>query len=138
MVKTIISKYLILVCLISLSLLTACSGGSYILKEGSIKTENNLIEGSYEYFSGTYYKNIKIDQNKKISINFDSRTEGGNISANLIDIDNGTIIDLGGKEYNNNELIIENAGSYRLRVNGNKHKGSFILSWNIQWHAYKN
>lgn len=122
------AKYLLSGIIILGILLAGCSqGGSYKIIMGDIHAEENSIKGSYNTFSGNYYKKVELDKNSKIVLALNAETESGSLIAQLIDPDGNKILEL--EEGAQKETTINESGKYEMKVIGNDHKGDFNLEW---------
>lgn len=118
---------LFLAVLISFNIV-GCSGGSHVISIGEIESSKNQMSGEYKSFSGHYYKNVTINKDETLTLNFLVETKKGKLVAKVIDSDGNTIktIKPGDK------VEIDQSGKYKLQVEGEKHKGNFTLSWKIE------
>jgi hypothetical protein len=107
--------------------LVGCSGGSYSITTGEMESRNNNMSGEYNSFSGHYYKNVVIDDGETLTLHFLSETKKGELVAKVIDSDGNTIKTL--KPGDTVEL--EKPGKFKFQIEGEKHKGNFKLSWEI-------
>lgn len=113
--------------LISLNLV-GCSGGSHVISIGEIESTKNKLSGEYKSFSGHYYKNVTINNDETLTLNFLVDTEKGELVAKVIDSNGNTI-----KTLNPGDKVeVDQSGKYKLQVEGEKHKGNFTLSWKIE------
>lgn len=115
------------VCLLVLLLsnLIACSGGSYAISVGEVESTKNSIVGEYNSFSGKYFKKVHLKEGESYTITFSVTTEKGELIAKVIDSNGETLETLSaGDTFTLNEF-----GRYKLQVEGEKHRGSFTLSW---------
>ena len=86
------------------------------------------MSGNYNSFSGYYFKKVKIKDGETLTVTFSVITEKGTLIAKVIDSDGKTI-----KTLNTGETVnINQPGQFKLQVEGEKHKGSFTLSWKIE------
>jgi hypothetical protein len=108
-----------------LLLLVSCSGGSYKITIGEIKSTETEISGEYEGFSGHYFKNVKLKRGENLIITFSEQTEDGEIVAKVLDA-SGEQIGIIDAERSFN---ISETGQYTLQVEGKNHRGKFVLKW---------
>jgi hypothetical protein len=111
--------------------LVGCSGGSYRISVGSIKSTGNELSGTYHSFSGHYFKQVKIGDGESLHIHFSVNTEKGNLVAKVIDEDGNTVKTL----LDGDITMIDKPGNYKLQVEGKNHKGGFILSWKNKYYT---
>lgn len=114
-------------------LLTACSsGGSYQVIMGSLETAENKITGSYNTFSGHYFKEISLQKGDKLNINLISDTDKGQLKAELVGPEGNIFLQFTGeKQAQHRKLTIPKEGIYKFKVIGDNHQGSFTLSWDV-------
>lgn len=123
-----IKKILVIVLLIfSLTIFTSCTFFSGIMKNGSIEAINSNIEGSYDKFSGTYFKRIKLNKSDVLEWNTDVNTEDGSLKLLLRDKDKNIIANLETED----SVKIEKDGYYYFTAIGDKHSGEFDIEWTV-------
>ena len=122
--------YLILIITAIIFLISSCSGGSYRITIGHINSDSNSIEGSYNSFSGSYYRKIKLTEGDEIIINFKKQTKKGSLDAELISPE-GNKIEIA-NESKNQSIIIKKSGTYKITVIGDGHEGNFIITWYVK------
>jgi major membrane immunogen (membrane-anchored lipoprotein) len=110
------------------SVLVSCSGGSYKITVGEIESTKSEIRGEYENFSGHYFKEVKLQEGESLTVTFSEQTEAGNIAAKVLD-SSGELVDMVGTD---EPLKISGPGKYTLQVEGEKHRGEFVLNWEIK------
>ncbi len=110
------------------AVLAGCSGGSRVITFGEIEITENDMRGSYSSFTGNYFKNVKIEEGATLTVSFSVNTEKGELTADVLDSEGETlaVVEPGGT------VVIDDPGKYKLQVEGNKHKGNFTLSWEIE------
>ncbi|WP_400243824.1 hypothetical protein AB3U99_21730 [Niallia sp. JL1B1071] len=102
-----------------------CSGGSYAISIGEIESSKNSIVGEYNSFSGDYFKKVNVEKGDSYKVSFSVYTEEGELTAKVMDSNGETLKTLkDGDTFTLNQL-----GTYKLQVEGEKHRGSFALSW---------
>jgi hypothetical protein len=115
----------IILILMTLLIFTGCSGGSYKIINGDIDTQENGMNGQYKEFTGKYYRKVKFGKGDVVSFNIIVNTSKGNLSFKLLNPE-GEVVN----ELEKGEIIeIVKTGLYKVQVESNKHKGSFIISW---------
>jgi predicted RNA-binding protein YlqC (UPF0109 family) len=108
--------------------LVGCSGGSYSIMSGGIQASKNGLSGSYSSFSGHYYKKVKLEDGKTMTVTLSAQTEKGELAGKVINSSGKTIETLKAGE----TVKVNTPDQYKLQVEGQKHKGGFILSWKIK------
>jgi len=114
-------------------LLTACSsGGSYKVIMGSLETAENKITGSYNNFSGHYFKKLSLQKGNKLNANLISNTKKGQLRAELVGPEGNVCLQFTGeKQAQHRKLTIAKDGIYKFKVRGDNHQGSFTLAWHV-------
>jgi hypothetical protein len=115
----------IVLCILLISLLAGCSGGAYTISIGDIGSSGNSISGSYDSFSGHYYKTAKFEKGQTINFSFSANTVSCELSARVIDSKGNTVVELKGDQ----SVQIDKTDTYKIQVEGQKHQGGLLLSW---------
>lgn len=123
-----VEKAVAILMVLLLVVLTGCSGGSYVIGVGEINVSQQSLTGEYNSFSGHYFKKVKIVQGEALNVAFSAVTEKGDLLAKVIDDDGKVIETLAVGD----QISIKQPGQYKLQVEGEKHKGSFTLSWETE------
>ena len=105
-------------------LLTGCSWNSYIIKKGSIKIKENEIIGSYEYFNGHKEYDVKL-KDKEHEISIKNNSEKGNL---IVYFDKEEMFN-SNENYEITEKLEFKGRINKIRVEGDKHKGDFTITW---------
>jgi len=106
--------------------LTGCSGGSYAISSGNIEASDHSLSGKYDSFSGNYFRNVTWEKDKTVRFDMMIDTRDGNLYAVVIDPDGNVTGIQEGSIY-----LVPKTGKYRVRVNGDKHNGEFLLTWMV-------
>lgn len=106
-------------------ILSGCSGGTHVISTGKIESAKNSIIGEYGSFTGKYFKRVKLKENENFIIFFSEETESGSLVAKVIDSNGKTLNTL----KNGDSYKLNKPGKYKLQVEGEKHRGKFILTW---------
>lgn len=118
---------LIIVLMITLVLLTSCTGGSYVITIGKIKGNSKSLTGSYNSFSGKYYSRVKLEAGDIIEYKASCNTDSGSLQLVLLDKDNNVIANL----LEAQDVEINNTGYYYFTALGEDHKGDFSVQWKV-------
>lgn len=104
------------------------SGSGYTI----LSYENNSstsMQMSYEKFTGTRTTTLKVKENEEVEVRVNIVTESGSIHLSITDED-------GNQAYQGNELsestmftVNLTAGTYKIKVEGKDHKGSYRINW---------
>ena len=104
-------------------LLIGCSGGSYVISIGGLTSHSNSISGEYRSFSGYYFKEVTFDQGDSVHFDYSVSTKKGILTVKLLN-SSGQVIE----EINKDITIrITKKDTYKIRVEGKKHQGSFYV-----------
>ena len=123
-----IKKILVITLLIlGVTIFTSCTFFSGVMKNGSIEAIGSNIEGSYNKFSGTYYKKIKLNKSDVLKWNTDVNTKDGSLKLLLRDKEKNVIADLEKED----SAKIEEDGYYYFTAIGDKHSGEFDIEWAV-------
>jgi len=126
--KRMISIVLIMVIMM---VLTGCTKSSYILISGEENDSSTQISMTYKEFSGYKEAQIKVKDGEEIKVSVRVVTYGGSIDA-YIAKDN----DVSKAVYEGNNIktssftvTLKEAGTYTIRIDGDKHSGSYLFYW---------
>lgn len=128
-----LSKKIIIFLVTCVMLLVGCSGGgSYKITIGEVEFNKKSVSGSYKEFSGYKYKNIKLEEGSTISLDLEVKTKEGSLTVKILDDEDNEMLNMSSDiEEQEKSLFIENTGTYKIRVEGDKHKGEFKLGWDV-------
>ena len=121
-------SFLITFICIMLIFAVSCTYGNYSISMGDVDFKDNKVTGSYENFNGYQTKTVKLEKGR---MQFDTTIEtmGGSLTVQLLDKDNNSLLSI--TETGAKQISIPEEGSYKIKVQGEKHKGSFEVQWNI-------
>lgn len=123
-------KNLIIILLACIMILTSCSMGSYKIIKGDVDFNKDSVSGSYEEFNGYKSTSVKLEEGSTICLNLKVKTEEGSLVVEVIDEKDNVMLNMN-SDVEEQELNIKSTGTYKIRVEGDKHKGEFKLDWNI-------
>ncbi len=120
-------KFIALLALIFLALLSACSrqvgwvGLNYL----------NTIDVSYHLFDGRKVEHIQVDAGDTFNLTYDIDVDEGALRLELLDPDREVIWEASFLEDNADEMHFqaEISGRYILRIDGDQTRGGFDLRW---------
>lgn len=122
--KKFISPFIII---ITLLIITGCTGYSYTLIRGQINTTSHSIEGSYQTFDRNYCKDVKFEEGDIVDFKFRLTTDKGTLNVKLYYNDEViTFIE------DDMQVTIDKTGTYQIYVFADEHGGSFKVSWEIK------
>ena len=126
-----INRYVILTMLGFILLFAGCSNETETIIGGVEDNSSTRLSMSYDTFTGYRESIIRVSENQQVVVRVDIETESGRINAYIAkdnDLDNST--------YQGNEIKtssftvnLKESGEYTLRIDANKHVGSFTFSW---------
>lgn len=123
-------KYLILLLLLPVFLLTSCS----TTKVGWVEMNyGNDFEASYQLFDGEEREKIQLDAGDTISLSYDVEVEDGALTIQFVDPDGDAVWEETFLENEENvfDFTAEASGRFSLIVAGDNAEGSFDFSWEI-------
>lgn len=109
----------------SFTLFVSCSIQNGLLVNGNINSTKTSMNGSYEKFTGKYYKKIKFNKGDFLECTVNITTNKGELLLLLLDKDDNIVADL--KDTTNIE--IPQNGYYRFTAIGINHSGDFEIGW---------
>lgn len=123
-------KYLILLLVLPVFLLTSCS----TTKIGWVEMNyGNDFEASYQLFDGEERERIQLDAGDTISLSYELNVEDGALTIQFVDPDGDTVWEETFLEDEENvfDFTAEASGRYSLVVAGDTAEGSFDLTWDV-------
>ena len=128
-----ISKRFWYVTLIIGIVLMGCSGGSYKIIKGNIRQSRNTIKGSYQSFSGDFFKAVRLNKGQTITLKSMSTTEEGSLFLVVVDPYGNSMFEISLQDDPKERKIgIDQTGRYKIKVVGEDHRGSFTITWQIE------
>ncbi|MDD4924145.1 MAG: hypothetical protein PHF74_04845 [Dehalococcoidales bacterium] len=119
------------VLIVLMSMLSACTVGSGTVKNGVEYNSSTKMAMLYDEFSGYKQTHIDVRQNETVEVVVSIVTEKGSIDA-YIAKDN----DIANSSYEGHDIptmsftvTLSEPGRYTVRVDADKHKGSYSFSW---------
>lgn len=127
-----LKKMLVIFLVTIVILIAGCSGGNYTITIGEVDFKKDSASGSYERFNGYKYKDIKLEEGNIINLNLNVITEEGCLEVKVLDKENNEMLIMDSYTVEQEQqLFIEKTGKYKIRVEGDKHKGEFLLEWDV-------
>ena len=130
-------KQLLIITIISIlaiSLFGCNSSGKYVVKKMSKEDNgNNYMEMTYEYFDGYKYKKVEANKGNILELSLNVTTKGGKLNILVLNDKEEEIYsnyDLNGNI--NEKIDIDEDGKYMIKIEGDKHEGSYDISWKVE------
>lgn len=123
-----------IISILAISLFGCNSSGKYVVKK-MIKEDNgnNYMEMTYEYFDGYKYKKVKANKGNILELSLNVTTKGGKLNILVLNDKEEEIYsnyDLNGNI--NEKINIDEDGKYMIKIEGDKHEGSYDISWKVE------
>ena len=94
---------------------------------------NNYMEMTYEYFDGYKYKKVKANKGNILELSLNVTTKGGKLNILVLNDKEEEIYsnyDLNGNI--NEKINIDEDGKYMIKIEGDKHEGSYDINWKVE------
>ncbi|AIQ67192.1 hypothetical protein [Paenibacillus graminis] len=121
-------RRLLLLALIGTLLLAGCE--KQLMYAGS--NTPHQIKASYRLLSGKEKKTLKLKEGDTVFLSYASKVEKGELSMKLYDPDHKLFKELETNKEGEEELKIQQSGSYKLEIVGTDTRGSFKVSYKIK------
>ncbi|MEG1993765.1 MAG: hypothetical protein RR048_02535 [Oscillospiraceae bacterium] len=113
-----------------LTVLVGCSSGSFFAIDAKENNSPNKFSMEYEKFSGHKQTKIKVSENETVTIDADIVTNSGELDISVErNNDDDDVFSADDVETSAFEIVLDKEGTYILRVDGDKHKGSYNFTW---------
>lgn len=115
--------------LLPLLLLAACTSGSY---SALMAVENNTftsMQMRYEQFNGYKAKSLKLNEGETCEVTVDIVSDEGSLGLSITDQDGVSYYEGTDLPTSNFSVSLDKAGDYTIRVDAQKHSGSYDISW---------
>ena len=123
-----------IISILAISLFGCNSSGKYVVKKMSREDNgNNYMEMTYEYFDGYKYKKVEANKGNILELSLNVTTKGGKINILVLNDKEEEIYsnyDLNGNI--NEKINIDEDGKYMIKIEGDKHEGSYDISWKVE------
>lgn len=133
MYKKMRKNYLLIVLFaaLSMSLVTACTQGSGMIKNGNELHTSTKMSMIYDEFTGYKESKIQVNEGQPVEVNVSIVTEKGSIDAYIAKDNNKNNSSYEGHDIPTSEfsVTLKEQGVYTIRVDTKKHSGSYSFSW---------
>ena len=123
-----------IISILAISLFGCNSSGKYVVKKMSKEDNgNNYMEMTYEYFDGYKYKKVEANKGNILELSLNVTTKGGKLNILVLNDKEEEIYsnyDLNGNI--NEKIDIDEDGKYMIKIEGDKHEGSYDISWKVE------
>ncbi len=108
--------------------LNGCSKG-YSLGSYENNTSSKMTMNHY-LFKGSKERTLKVNEGEEVVVSVDIKTENGTLDAYIYNEDTEEYI-YEGKDIPTSSFTVtlKDAGNYTIKVDGDKHKGSYSFTW---------
>jgi len=111
--------------------LIGCTKSSYVIISGQDNDSSTQMSMTYEQFSGYKETQIKVKDGEEVKVSVKIATAGGTIDAYIAKDNNESTAVYKGNDIksSNFTVTLKEAGTYTIRVDGDKHTGGYLFNW---------
>ena len=122
---------IVMVIAISMSIVTGCTKGTGMIKNGNELNTPTKMSMVYEKFTGSRESKIKVVEGQPVEVNISIVTEKGSIDAYIAKDNNRDNSSYEGEDIPTSSFTVtlEEEGNYTIRVDAKNHSGSYSFSW---------
>lgn len=122
-------KYILLIIVSTIFLLSACTYGSFSTLKSVEKNTFSMMSMSYEKFNGYKATSIKVKKGNPMDVNVDIVSKKGKLDMSITDEKGHSIYE--GKDIPTSSFTVKihESGDYKIKVSGKKHYGSYKITW---------
>lgn len=125
----IYKKYILLIIVSTIFLLSGCTYGSFSTLKSVEKNTFSMMSMSYERFNGYKATSVKVKEGNPIDVNVVIVSEKGKLNMSIADEDGHSVYE--GKDIPTSSFSVKlhKSGDYKIKVSGEKHSGSYKITW---------
>jgi hypothetical protein len=122
---------IVLFAALSMSVVTGCTKGSGVVKNGNELNTSTKMSMIYDEFTGYKEAQIKVIEGQPVEVNVSIVTEKGSIDAYIAKDNNRKNNSYEGHDISTSEfsVTLKEQGVYTLCVDTKNHSGSYSFSW---------
>ncbi|AEY66436.1 hypothetical protein [Clostridium sp. BNL1100] len=122
-------KYILLIIVLTIILLSGCTYGSYSSTRAVEISTSSQMSMSYEKFNGYKATSIKVKEGNPVDVNVDIVSNTGKLDMSITDEKDHSVYE--GKDIPTSSFSVslDKPGDYKLKVSGEKHSGSYKITW---------
>ena len=116
---------------LSMSIVTGCTMGSGMIKNGNELNTSTKMSMVYNEFTGYKETQIKVVEGQPVEVNVSIVTEKGTINAYIAKDNNKNNSSYEGRSIPTSyfTVTLKEQGVYTIRVDAKKYSGSYSFSW---------
>ncbi len=122
-------KYILLIIVSTIFLLSGCTYGSFTALKAVEKNAPSVMSMSYERFSGYKATSIKVKEGSPADVNVVIVSKKGKLDMTITDEKGHSVYE--GKDIPTSSFSVKihESGEYKIKVSGKKHSGSYKITW---------
>ncbi|EPR13205.1 hypothetical protein [Ruminiclostridium papyrosolvens] len=122
-------KHILLIIVSTIFLLSGCTYGSYSTLKSVENNTSSMMSMRYERFNGYNATPIKVKEGNPIDVSVDIVSNKGKLDMSITDEKGQSVYE--GKDIPTSSFSVrlDKDGDYKLKVSGEKHSGSYKITW---------
>lgn len=122
-------KIMVLIMTMLLSgFITGCFYTNGVRRGFSEYEVGSTMKGEFDYFDGEKYKKITCNKGEKMNIEYEVHAEKGKVQLTFTDDSGNELLKKDSGE-GTEEIEIQNAGEYTVKITAEEAKGGYKVSW---------
>jgi hypothetical protein len=119
---------LLLIALLAVMVFTGCT--RKLMWVG--KRDWDHIEARYKRFTGSEIKEIQVEEGDTVVIDYQFEVDAGTLSLRITGPGGDEVVSLTADTDGEEQIRVEESGTYTLEVLGDKTEGSFKINWSVE------